>query len=92
MSGKPNLEGVTQLSTYLRQLDAVKRRIVRAQSIIEEQRQVIGMARAGEADALENINRLMQEMDIRAPGNTGYEGRLLWVLRELSIQSDKSSS
>lgn len=89
MSGKPYPEGVRQLSLYFRDLSEAQDRILRLEGIINQKQGELAAERDKAQDARQNIQRLMQEMDVHAPGNFGYEGRLMALLQELNNQAER---
>jgi hypothetical protein len=88
MSGKPYPAGVEELSKQLRLLTAAQEDVARTEHVISEHQEKLKVAREQEKAALEDIKALMAEMDVHAPGNFGYEGRMLWVLKELNRQAE----
>lgn len=89
MSGQPYPNGAAALSAEFRALNEARQKIARLQGVIETQKQAIVEERVKENAASENIKRLMADMDVSSPGNFGYEGRLMWLLREMNTQAEE---
>lgn len=89
MSAKPYPEGVAQLSGYLRDLQDARQTIARENEVIALHREKLNAATANEKAAQNAIAKSMREMDVESPGNFGYEGRMLWLLRELNTQAEQ---
>lgn len=89
MSGKPNREGVEQLSACFRQLSDAQDEIKRIESIISTKQTELDENKEKANTARKSIQQLMQEMDVAAPGNFGYEGRLMWLLQALNSQAER---
>jgi uncharacterized phage protein gp47/JayE len=85
MSGRPNIESVRQLKGQFYAYQEAQETINRLEQVIEQQRESIEEATAAKQSAVENIRRLMREMDVESPGNNGYESRLFALLKGLSI-------
>lgn len=89
MSGKPYPKGVSNLSEQFRLLEDARSNIAVYCEQVATAQEKLNAAKGNEELATRRIHELMQEMDIHAPGNTGYKERLLWTLRELNTQAEQ---
>ena len=79
MSGKPYEAGVTRVAELLSlgeklrdEIDVLKPKAERYKSAIEEHNR-----------CSEELEKLLKEMDIEAPGNWGFGGRMGWFLTKM---------
>lgn len=89
MSGQPHPKGVEELSGYLRNLEDARQGIAREAEVIALHREKLTVHQHNERAALKAIDEAMEEMDVKSPGNFGYEGRRLWLLCELNKQATR---
>ena len=86
MSGKPSYESVKEFRYLLdgmfnsrSEVERLERETARCREELEKKQEVYGTCRAA-------LLELMEKIDIKSSGNSGWEGRFTWFLLELHRQ------
>jgi hypothetical protein len=86
MSGKPSESGVANFILELSRMSeaqsliwTLSREIETRQTELKKQQELYRVAN-------EQVFKMLEQMDVEASGNTGYEGRMSWFLGELYRQ------
>jgi hypothetical protein len=86
MSGKPNPEGVKDLSMAFRDFAWTRERIAELKNSIAESQKTLELREAELRGHLALIKGKLDQMDVSSPGNAGWEGRYFELLLMLSEQ------
>lgn len=84
MSGIPDANSAAQLAYLYRSLDENERLTRDAQAELERAKARVSELERVRLDRQDQIDGLMQKMDVHAPANAGYEGRLRLLIRMLA--------
>lgn len=86
MSGLPSADGIQSLRLTLDRLAAIQEEAEPLRQVVTDYQARL-KALKEEADALAaRVPKMLQGMDVAAPGNFGWEARIVWALRELAAQ------
>lgn len=85
MSGKPSVEGVTEVLRLLRLVESLDLEIVELKPKADRLRS----AEYEKSNAASAIAKLLASMDVAATGNHGFESRMAWFVAELARQASE---
>lgn len=80
MSGKPNPEGVRQLRQHLRDVRMYRDRVDEAMKDLDQAETSLKNYREALRTAELRVKEKLEEMDVHAPGNWGYDARKFELL------------
>lgn len=86
MSGKPSSDGVYSLRLTLDRLAALDAEATTLRDELRERNNRLVVLQEEHAQLAERVPKMLQAMDIDSRGNYGWEGRVVWALRELAAQ------
>ena len=89
MSGRPYPEGVAKLKKELQALQQTCDYKEAARLDIDIAKGRLESLKDQESAILERITKLMDEMDVRSPGNSGYQGRMFALLCHLATTKEE---
>ncbi len=83
MSSKPSTEGVEAFRKLLRERRMVAREIIKLRTAVDT---LANLENKHREQSLALLN-MLENMDLSASGNAGWEGRMTWFLDELERQA-----
>lgn len=83
MSSKPSVDGVAKVKHRLRHYRRLSEKL---KELSEAAKQIPGVEEEMRTMHREIIG-LLESMDVKADGNCGWEGRMLWFLSDLERQA-----
>lgn len=92
MSGKPSPEGILSLRLTLDKLAVIGSKVSRLQAEVAERSARLAELQAEQNDLACRVPEMLRSMDIASDGNWGWEGRIVWALRELAAQYGKGEA
>lgn len=83
MSGRPNIEQINQLRGHVKVLAHAKRECGEYKHTIRRATELLKQAEETHAECQREIIKLMDDMDVSASGNFGWENRFMSFIAEL---------
>lgn len=83
MSGRPNIEQINQLRGHVQKLAMAKQDCMECHRQIRLYNDSLRRAEETHAECQREIIKLMDEMDVSASGNFGWENRFMTFIAEL---------
>jgi hypothetical protein len=88
---KPSQEGIRKLAFSLRELNTAQAGVAQAEAAVQEAQKKLLDARAQLLTTQQAAIELMEQMDIKTPGNAGYEGRIFYVLQTMASTNEQAA-
>lgn len=92
MSGKPHPQGATRTIEIIGRMEAIRAESEALDSSIRVAQAKLQPLREEYAQLMSEFDKLIMSMDLHAPANAGYEGRMAWFLGEIYRQSQRLKS
>jgi hypothetical protein len=89
MSGKPSSDGVERFLAAIERVARAQDRIYFLQGELQRRKTELEYENGEYASAATLMRKLMEEMDVAATGNAGYESRAAWFFAEVYKQTHK---
>jgi hypothetical protein len=90
MSGKPYPEGTTRVIEIVDRMNVLETEAEGLNKTIQEAQGKLQTANAEYRRLVEEFDKLIASMDLKEPGNMGYERRMAWFLVEIWRQAKKA--